>query len=66
LRPLAFDRISGRDVLGSFTGYRMTWSPPEFQTSVRIYDDDDIVVFKQQFLCPVIRGQCYENNFQPF
>ncbi len=49
-------QINGSDVLGSFTGKEMTWSPLEnfFFTSYRTYVTQDggiadVIVFKQEF-----------------
>ena len=44
--------ISGYDNLGHYAGLEFLWSPSElhFQTSVRLYSDRSIIVFKQEFL----------------
>ena len=43
--------FNGRDVLGSFSSHLLRWSPIEigFETQLRVYDQDDLVVFSQRF-----------------
>jgi hypothetical protein len=41
--------FDGRDVLGSYSGVNVDWTPVDLKTSFRVYDDSKIIVFKQQF-----------------
>ena len=43
--------FKGHDILGSFSSHRLHWSPSEigFETRLRIYEGDDLLVFTQHF-----------------
>ena len=43
--------FKGRDVLGSFSSHLLRWSPIEigFETQLRVYDQEDLIVFSQRF-----------------
>ena len=45
----------GRDSIGVFSELEMVWQPTEFRTSFRTYDGAEIVVFKQEFICPQVQ-----------
>ena len=42
---------NGHDVLGSYSSHLLRWSPLEigFETQLRVYDQEDFIVFTQRF-----------------
>ena len=42
---------NGHDILGSYSSHLLQWSPLEigFETQLRVYDQQDLIVFTQRF-----------------
>ena len=51
LQNVSVRREIGEDILGMFDLFAMDWQPEEagFETSVRVYQDEPIIVFTQHF-----------------
>lgn len=47
----SWKEINGLDTIGAYSGFETSWNLPDFKTSFRIYDGNQIVVFKQRFIC---------------